>query len=143
MADIYDPAKRSEIMAKVKGRDTKPEMIVRRFLHRQGLRYRLHAKGIPGRPDLVFPSRRVVVFVHGCFWHQHPGCPKARLPATRTDFWQEKLSGNVSRDQRNLHKLEEAGWTPIVIWECKIGQEGLQELYQRIIDIGDGAGGGT
>lgn len=116
--NTVDPA-RSAQMALVRGRDTKPEMRVRKSLHAAGLRYRLHVRELPGKPDLVFPSRRVAVFVNGCFWHRHLGCRAARLPKSRLDFWGPKLAGNVERDERNRAALEEAGWSVMVIWECE------------------------
>ena len=119
-------------MARVRGRDTKPEMAVRRYLHARGLRFRLHRRDLPGRPDLVFPSRRVAVFVHGCFWHQHPGCKRAKLPQTRADSWRRKLEANRERDVAALKALEEAGWTALVVWECELGPETLMALYTRI-----------
>lgn len=133
MADVFDEEKRSQVMAKVRGKDTRPEPAVRRFLHSRGLRFRLHRRDLPGRPDLVFPSRRLVVLVHGCFWHQHPGCKRARLPATRAEFWRGKLEANVERDARALAALAEAGWTVLVVWECEIGPNALEALYQRIV----------
>lgn len=116
-----DPA-RSAQMSLVRARDTKPEMVVRRTLHRAGLRYRLHSKELPGKPDLVFPSRRIALFVHGCFWHRHPdpSCRMARLPKTRREFWLPKLEGNRRRDLKNLLQLRQMGWQPMVIWECQI-----------------------
>lgn len=131
--DLYDREKRSRIMARVRGRDTKPEMAVRRYLHARGLRFRLHRRDLPGRPDLVFPSRRVAVFVHGCFWHQHPGCKRAKLPQTRADFWRQKLEGNFERDAVALAALEAGGWTVLVVWECEVGSEALEALYDRIV----------
>lgn len=119
------PEQRSRTMRAVQSRDTKPEMIVRRYLHAAGLRYRLHDKKLPGKPDLVFPSRRVVVFVHGCFWHQHEDCPRAKRPASNTDYWTKKLDGNVARDQRHMAELEAMGWTPLVVWECETREGGL------------------
>lgn len=113
-----DPA-RSAQMALVRGRDTKPEMRVRKAIHAAGLRYRLHDRRLPGAPDVVFPSRRVALFVHGCFWHRHPGCSAARLPKSRLEFWEPKLTGNVERDKRNRAALESAGWEVMVIWECE------------------------
>jgi DNA mismatch endonuclease (patch repair protein) len=125
---------RSAQMALVRGRDTKPEMRVRRALHAAGLRYRLHAKGLPGRPDLIFPSRRVVVFVHGCFWHRHPDpdCKLARLPKSRLDFWLPKLEGNRARDERVKAKLEGLGWKVIEVWECQPKPEDLRQLARRL-----------
>ena len=133
MADVFDTAKRSQVMARVRGRDTKPEMAVRRYLHARGLRFRLHRRDLPGRPDLVFTSRRIAVFVHGCFWHQHPGCKRAKLPQTRADFWREKLEGNVERDAAALAELEAASWTALVVWECEIQPETLEALYEHIV----------
>ncbi len=108
-------------MALIRHKNTKPELRVRRFLHGAGLRYRLHAKDLPGRPDLVFPARKIVVFVHGCFWHRHPDpeCKLARLPKSRLDFWRPKLDENAARDCRNVLALEAAGWRVMIIWECQ------------------------
>ena len=119
-------------MGRVRSRDTKPELLVRRFLHSKGLRFRLHRKELPGRPDLVFPSRRIVVFVHGCFWHQHPGCRKAKLPETRAAFWREKLLSNVQRDQKVQQALEAAGWHPLIVWECELTSSRLDALADMI-----------
>lgn len=106
-------------MSRVRGRDTKPEMRVRRALHATGLRYRLQAKELPGRPDIVFRGARVAVFVHGCFWHRHPGCAHARMPKSRLDFWEPKLTANAERDRRHIEKLEAAGWRIVTVWECE------------------------
>jgi DNA mismatch endonuclease (patch repair protein) len=123
-------------MARIRGKNTKPEMRVRRALHAAGLRYLLHDKRLPGKPDLVFPSRRAAVFVNGCFFHQHPGCPRARMPKTRLDFWEPKLRGNTERDQLNRTKLEAAGWTVRVIWECETeNAERLDQLGRDIAEI--------
>ena len=119
MTDIVDPATRSRMMAGIRGRDTRPEIVVRRTLHAAGLRYRLHAHDLPGRPDIVLPGRRAVVFVHCCFWHRHPGCRLTTSPATRPEFWQAKFDANVQRDARARRALEEAGWTVVVVWECE------------------------
>ncbi len=119
MTDTVDRKKRSEIMSRVPSKDTKPEMIVRRVAHGLGFRYRLHRKDLPGRPDIVFPKRRAVVFVHGCFWHRHPGCKYASTPATRTEYWTAKFESNVARDARNEALLRELGWRVMVIWECE------------------------
>ncbi|EAQ26796.1 XorII very-short-patch-repair endonuclease [Roseovarius sp. 217] len=119
-------------MSRVRGRDTKPEMLVRRLTHGMGYRYRLHRRGLPGSPDLVFPSRMKVIFVHGCFWHQHldPGCKLARLPKSKLDFWGPKLETNRERDERNLVLLAELGWDVLVIWECQT--KNREELQTRI-----------
>lgn len=131
-----DPA-RSAQMAKIKGRDTKPEMRVRRALHAAGLRYRLHAKGLPGKPDIILPSRMIVIFVHGCFWHRHPdpSCKLARMPKSRIDFWQKKLEGNRIRDQRNEAALRAAGWEVMVIWECEISEPVLAALADACLSM--------
>lgn len=106
-------------MRAVCSRDTTPEMAVRRFLHSAGFRYRLHDRRLPGTPDLVFPSRRIALFVHGCFWHQHPGCGAAKRPRSRLEYWTHKLDGNIERDRRQCAELSAAGWEFIVIWECE------------------------
>jgi DNA mismatch endonuclease (patch repair protein) len=119
-----DPA-RSAQMARIKGKDTQPEMRVRRALHKAGLRYRLHDKRLPGRPDIVFPSRKVVVLVQGCFWHRHPdpSCPLTRTPKSRLEFWRGKFAENQARDARNRVALEAAGWRVLEIWECQTGDK--------------------
>ncbi|MFQ6397615.1 very short patch repair endonuclease [Nocardia sp. KC 131] len=113
------PEQRSRTMRAVPSRDTAPEMAVRRFLHAAGLRYRLHDRRLPGKPDLVFPSRRIALFVHGCFWHQHPGCPRSVRPASNTDYWTSKLDGNIARDACRREELEAEGWCVLIIWECQ------------------------
>lgn len=123
-------AARSAQMSRIRGRDTKPEMRVRQALHSAGLRYRLHAKDLPGKPDLVFRSRKVALFVHGCFWHQHPdpNCKLARMPKSKLDFWRPKLEGNRLRDVKNRSALEADGWTVVEVWECETKPEQLQRL---------------
>jgi len=143
MVDVYDQKKRSEVMAKVRSKDTGSELAVRRHLHRRGLRFRLHRRDLPGRPDIVFPSRRVVVFVHGCFWHGHLGCKRAKLPATRPEFWRAKIAANVERDARALDALWGLGWQPIVVWECEINEASLDRLHDEIAGGRDGPGAGT
>lgn len=129
--DIFDPQKRSEVMARVRGKDTKPELLVRRHLHAAGLRYVLHDKRMPGTPDLVFPSR-MVIFVHGCFWHGHEGCRRAKIPATRADFWHAKIEGNKARDKRLVAELEALGWSVRTVWQCSIRRKMLDELATEI-----------
>lgn len=120
--DTLKPAERSARMAMVRGRDSKPEMLVRRLVHAMGFRYRLHDRRLPGSPDLVFPRLRKVIFVHGCFWHRHPDpeCKLARMPKSRLDFWEPKLQGNRERDLRFQVKLEALGWQIFVVWECRM-----------------------
>lgn len=108
------------MMSGIRGKDTRPELTVRRFLHAAGLRYRLHVRSLPGIPDLVFPRYRAVVFVHGCFWHAHKDCPYFRLPATRPEFWQQKLAQNAERDCRVLAELQSQGWRVATVWECAL-----------------------
>lgn len=119
MTDTVSPEVRSAMMSGIRGKDTKPEMVVRRLLHRLGYRFRLHGKDLPGKPDLVFTARRKVVFVHGCFWHGH-GCKVGRLPKSRTEYWLAKINGNRDRDSESVSKLEAAGWSVLVLWECDI-----------------------
>lgn len=124
-----DPMNRSQVMSRVRDKDTKPEMRVRKALHAAGLRYRLHRKDLPGRPDVVLPSRRTVVFVHGCFWHRHPGCPRCRTPKTRQEFWIPKLEANVERDRKASAALIEAGWRVRTIWECETERSDTLECF--------------
>lgn len=124
---------RSRTMRAVRSYNTTPEMTVRRFLHAEGLRYRLHDRRIPGVPDLVFASRRVLVFVHGCFWHQHPGCSAAKRPASRLEYWSRKLDRNMERDRSQQAALTSVGWKVMVIWECETrNPRKLAELVNRI-----------
>lgn len=120
--DTLSPSERSARMAKVRGRDSKPEMLVRRLVYAMGFRYRLHDRRLPGTPDLVFPRLRKVIFVHGCFWHRHPdpACKLARMPKSRLDFWAPKLQGNRERDLRRQGELEALGWQSMVVWECQL-----------------------
>lgn len=120
--DSLTPAERSERMGRIKGKDTKPEMVVRRLVHALGYRYRLHRRDLPGHPDLVFPGRRKVIFVHGCFWHRHDDstCKLARLPKSRLDFWIPKLEANKKRDLTKQEQIANMGWRFLVIWECEL-----------------------
>ena len=119
MADVLTREQRRLNMSRIRGRDTKPELILRRGLHALGLRFRLHRKDLPGKPDLVFVRHRAIILVHGCFWHGHH-CPMFRWPATRPEFWKEKIAGNHERDQAVVKTLSEAGWRVLVIWECAL-----------------------
>ena len=128
---------RSALMARVRQKNTKPEMIVRRIAHRLGLRFRLHRRDLPGTPDLVFPKLRKVVFVHGCFWHRHPGCRLSSTPKTRLAYWLPKFEANVERDQRKAAELTAAGWSVETIWECETRD--LKRLTDRLRNLKDGS----
>ena len=132
MADVVDQATRSRMMAAIQGRNTKPEVALRRGLHRSGFRYVLHDRRLPGRPDIVFPRYQAVVFVHGCFWHRHDGCRYATTPKTRPEFWSKKFEANVARDQRNRQAVSEAGWKTAVVWECALRGPRLDETVARV-----------
>lgn len=134
MPDVHDRATRSRNMAAVRGKDTKPELIIRRGLHGLGYRYRLHAKGLAGKPDLVFPKYNAVLFVHGCFWHGHD-CPLFRLPGTRTEFWRSKITSNVRRDQKALATLQAQGWRTATVWECALRGPGSLPLPDLLADV--------
>jgi len=123
LADTFTPEKRSRIMSQVKGRDTKPEKVVRSLLHRLGYRFRLHRKDLPGKPDIVLPKHRKVIFVHGCFWHGHTGCKRSARPTDNAEFWNIKIDGNIKRDIDNLAKMQSAGWDALVIWQCETKKE--------------------
>jgi len=134
--DTLDPEKRSERMSRIRGKDTGPEMRVRRLAHRMGYRFRLHRRDLPGSPDLVFVTRRKAIFVHGCFWHRHPdpSCKLARLPKSRLDFWVPKLEGNRVRDLTKQSALKTQGWDFFVIWECQTKDEAfLKETIKAFL----------
>jgi DNA mismatch endonuclease (patch repair protein) len=118
--DKISPQHRSANMRRIRSKDTSPELVLRRLIHGLGYRFRLHRKGLPGRPDLVFAKRRKIVFVHGCFWHQHPDCREGRIPGSRLDYWVPKLKKNQIRDAANRALLEEQGWKVLIIWECEL-----------------------
>lgn len=119
-------------MARIKSKDSKPEMIVRRLVHKLGYRYRLHRKDLPGKPDLVFPGRKAVIFVHGCFWHQHPDskCKDAVMPKSRLDYWRPKLTRNQLRDEKAINELQQLGWNVAIVWECET--KNIDEIEQRL-----------
>lgn len=131
MVDIVDPKTRSRMMSGIRGKNTKPELVVRKALHRAGLRFRLHAK-LPGKPDLVFPKYRSVVFVHGCFWHRHEGCRFATTPASNTEFWKEKFKSNMQRDARVKQQLEALGWRVFIVWACDLRPDNLDCIATEI-----------
>ncbi|MCI5207788.1 MAG: DNA mismatch endonuclease Vsr [Candidatus Electrothrix sp. ATG2] len=117
--DVHSPEQRSYNMSRIKGKNTKPELLVRKWLWSQGYRYRLHRKDLPGKPDIVFPGQKKAIFVHGCFWHKHD-CKYFKWPRTNEEFWRKKINGNVSRDQKNYRALQEDGWDYFVLWECEL-----------------------
>lgn len=133
MADRLTPGDRSALMARVRSKDTKPELAVRRLLHRQGYRFRTHYKLLPGRPDIAFTRKRKAVLVHGCFWHGHDGCPGFRTPSSRTEFWEGKFERNRARDRRNEAQARALGWQMLVVWECEIRDE--EWLAVRLADF--------
>lgn len=130
MADTISAERRSWNMSRITGRNTKPELLLRSLLHRRGFRFRLHVKDLPGRPDIVFPKLRIAIFVHGCFWHRHPGCRNATMPSTRPEFWAAKFEANVERDARNSAALEEVGWTVLTVWECELEHDAHRVLAE-------------
>jgi DNA mismatch endonuclease (patch repair protein) len=132
--DTVDAATRSRMMSGIRSKDTKPEMAVRRFLHAQGYRYRIHRKDLAGKPDIVIPRLKTCIFVHGCFWHRHPGCPYATTPKTRPEFWNEKFQKNVARDLANIAALAAGGWNVLIIWECQLKKdpETLGRLEEKL-----------
>lgn len=133
MTDIVHKQTRSRMMAGIKGKDTKPELVLRRALHARGFRYRLHSKTVPGRPDLVFPKHHAIVFVHGCFWHRHKGCRYTTTPSTRPEFWQAKFDANVIRDRSVQDQLLEAGWRVATVWGCALRRPEETTLAANIV----------
>jgi DNA mismatch endonuclease (patch repair protein) len=133
MSDVFDPAKRSAVMARIKSRDTKPELLLRRLLTGLGARYRLHRKDLPGSPDVAMPGRRLAIFVHGCFWHGHDCARGSRVPKANRDYWLAKLGRNKARDARNLADLTAAGWRVETVWECQMKDQGA--LKERLAGL--------
>lgn len=130
MVDVVDRKTRSRMMASIGPANTAPEVAVRRYLHAAGLRFRLHDKRLPGRPDIVLPGHRIAIFVHGCFWHRHPGCRYTTTPATRVAFWRDKFASNIERDKAKADMLDTLGWTVLVVWECETRDiDRLDSLY--------------
>ena len=132
--DKFTPAERSAIMARVRSWNTTPERLVRSTLHKLGYRYRLHDPRLPGKPDLSFPSRRVALFVHGCFWHRHPNCKRASTPVAGQEYWLKKFDRTRARDLRNRAELEQNGWTVLIVWECQLQHAGWLLHVQRGLD---------
>lgn len=144
MADVVSPAKRSQMMSSIRGKNSLPEMMVRKALFAMGHRFRLHRRDLPGTPDIAMPGRKIAIFVHGCFWHAHQGCKYAKTPSTRPEFWTAKLRGNVDRDQRAADKLAEMGWRVLYVWECStrepVAAADLPEALRAWIDSGASMG---
>ena len=130
MVDIVSPQKRSWMMSRVKDRDTGPEMLVRSMVHRMGFRFRLHRDDLPGKPDIVLPRHRKLIFVHGCFWHQHEACPHSKRPSSRVEFWNTKLDDNIRRDRKNQEALAGLGWHILIVWECET--QNPNELLEKL-----------
>ena len=137
IADKLSRSRRSWNMSRIRGRNTGPEIRLRSLLHRAGFRFRIHVRDLPGRPDIVLPRYRTAIFVHGCFWHRHPGCRNSTMPSTRRDFWEEKFEENIRRDLRNRHALEGAGWSVAVVWECELEADAQGVLDRITRDLGD------
>lgn len=133
MADIVNKRKRSWIMSRVKRKNTGPEIAVRKYLHGAGFRYRLHVATLPGRPDIVFPKYRTVIFVHGCFWHGHPNCKYATIPKSNREFWLQKIANNMRRDKDSVSKLKKMGWKVQIIWQCKVDESNLKRISRKIV----------
>lgn len=129
--DIWSKQKRSEVMSKIRGKNTKPELILRSQLFRQGFRFRIHQKDLPGKPDIVLPKYRTVIFVHGCFWHYHKDCREGRIPSTNSKFWNEKLQRNIAKDKANIKALRKDKWKVFVIWECEIEKQ-LEQTMKKL-----------
>lgn len=132
MADVHDKKTRSYNMSRIRGKDTKPEMLVRRFLHSNGFRYRLHVKELPGKPDIVLPKYKTVIFVHGCFWHGHENCKYYVVPKTRTEWWEGKINTNKINDETAYNRLQSLGWTTIYIWECELKEKSKHDYLNEI-----------
>ena len=130
--DSLTPEQRSWNMSQVKGKDTRPELKVRSWLFSHGYRYRKNDSRLPGKPDVVMPKYRTVIFVHGCFWHRHPGCKNTRMPKSNIEFWETKFSRNIENDARHVRELESLGWRVIVIWECELGNKTFEETMQKV-----------
>lgn len=132
--DILSPKERSHRMSLIRAKDTKVELVVRRLVSRLGYRYRLYYAKLPGKPDLVFVRRRKVIFVHGCFWHGHKGCPKARLPKSRRNYWVPKIARNLRHGKENVAALQRQGWSALIVWECELRKPGLDARIKKFLD---------
>ncbi|WP_084613840.1 very short patch repair endonuclease [Roseicyclus elongatus] len=135
MADIVDQKTRSRMMSRIRGSNTKPEVLLRKALHAEGFRFRINVKGLPGTPDIVLKKWNTIIQVNGCFWHQHPGCPRAKSPTSNTSFWQNKFAANIERDRCALLKLDELGWRTLTVWECAIGRAVARPLIDEVANF--------
>lgn len=133
--DIWSKQKRSEVMSKIRGKNTKPEMILRSQLFRQGFRFRVHQKDLPGKPDIVLPKYQTAIFVHGCFWHYHEECKEGRIPSSNSKFWKEKLNKNIAKDIKHKLECEALGWKVIIVWECEIEKRLNETMEKLILDL--------
>lgn len=130
--DKFSPKKRSEIMSKITGKETKPEILVRKYLFAKGFRYRKNVKTLPGKPDIVLPKYKTVVFINGCFWHGHKNCKKANLPTTNFNFWKEKIDKNIIRDKKNIHDLKKMGYNVLVVWQCTLTAVKINKTLDKL-----------
>jgi len=133
MADVHSKETRSYNMSRIRSKDTKPEMLVRRFLHKNGFRYRLHVRNLPGKPDIVLPKYKTVIFIHGCFWHGHEGCRYYVVPKTRTEWWLNKINGNIANDNNAAAILKDAGWKIITLWECELKKTTITTSLENLL----------
>jgi DNA mismatch endonuclease, patch repair protein len=133
MADVHSKETRSYNMSRIRSKDTKPELIVRKFLHKNGFRYRLHVKDLPGKPDIVLPKYKTVIFIHGCFWHGHEGCKKSTLPTTRREWWKAKINANIANDEKAVKALKEKGWNVHTIWQCDMHKTLLSDTLLDLL----------
>ena len=134
MADVHDKATRSFNMSRIKNKDTKPEILVRKHLHSKGFRYKLYDKNLPGKPDLVLPKYKTLIFIHGCFWHGHAGCRYFVVPKTRTEWWLNKISRNIDNDRKVISLLEQDGWKVITIWECDLKPASIDQTLANLVE---------
>ncbi len=134
MADVHEPKVRSYNMSRIKGKNTKPEMMVRRFLHSNGFRYRLHDTNLPGKPDIILKKYKTIIFIHGCFWHGHEGCKYYVVPKTRTQWWLNKINRNIEKDKENVKALQKNDWNIITIWECDLKKDKLEKTFKKLTE---------
>ncbi len=130
--DIWTKEKRSEVMSRIRSKNTKPEKILRSLLHKQGYRFRIHRKDLPGKPDIIFPSKKIAIYVHGCFWHFHNDCPEGKIPKTNSQFWELKFDKNIKRDKKHLREMHRNKWKTLVVWECQI-EKRPEHILKKII----------